>query len=140
VDAVVNAAAAPNLPHAAALRETLRRRRASGGPAEQTFSALVGLEMRPRRLRDAARLWASLGDARGIDGRDDLWAHPDLLPTAEDLDDPDGFVHRDEIDLSGLNEMFGEDESNRDEKQADEKQSGDAEEGKGDTGKGDRSE
>ncbi|MGH3414914.1 MAG: zinc-dependent metalloprotease [Actinocrinis sp.] len=106
VDAVVNAAAAPNLPSAAALRETLRRRRASGGPAEQTFSALVGLEMRPRRLRDAARLWASLGDARGIDGRDDLWAHPDLLPTAEDLDDPDGFVHRDEIDLSALNEML----------------------------------
>jgi len=108
VDAVVNEAAAPNLPSAAALRETLRRRRASGGPAEQTFSALVGLEMRPRRLRDAARLWASLGDARGIDGRDDLWAHPDLLPTAEDLDDPDGFVHRDDIDLSGLGDVFGE--------------------------------
>jgi putative hydrolase len=107
VDAVVNAAAAPNLPSAAALRETLRRRRASGGPAEQTFSALVGLEMRPRRLRDAARLWASLGDARGIDGRDDLWAHPDLLPTAEDLDDPDGFVHRDEIDFGGIGDVLG---------------------------------
>jgi len=108
VDAVVNEAAAPNLPSASALRETLRRKRASGGPAEQTFSALVGLEMRPRRLRDAARLWASLTDARGIDGRDDLWAHPDLLPTAEDLDDPDGFVHRDDIDLSGLGDVFGE--------------------------------
>jgi putative hydrolase len=107
VDAVVDAAAAPNLPSAPALRETLRRRRASGGPAEQTFSALVGLEMRPRRLRDAARLWASLSDARGIDGRDDLWAHPDLLPTAQDLDDPDGFVHRDEIDLDALGEVFG---------------------------------
>jgi putative hydrolase len=96
VDAVVNAAAAPNLPSASALRETLRRRRASGGPAEQTFSALVGLEMRPRRLRDAARMWASLEDARGTSGRDALWAHPDLLPTAQDLDDPDGFVHRDD--------------------------------------------
>ena len=105
----------------AALRETLRRRRASGGPAEQTFSALVGLEMRPRRLRDASRLWASLGDARGIDGRDDLWAHPDLLPTAEDLDDPDGFVHRDEIDMSGLADMFKEDEN--------EKKSGEEEKG-----------
>jgi putative hydrolase len=113
VDAVVNAAAAPNLPSASALRETLQRRRASGGPAEQTFSALVGLEMRPRRLRDAARLWASLGDARGIDGRDDLWAHPDLLPTAEDLDDPDGFVHRDEIDLSALGDVFGTQEDGK---------------------------
>ena len=34
--------------------ETMRRRRASGGPAEQTFATLVGLQLRPRRLRDAA--------------------------------------------------------------------------------------
>jgi hypothetical protein len=107
VDAVVHAAAAPHLPSAPALRETLRRRRASGGPAEQTFASLVGLELRPRRLRDASRLWASLTDARGADGRDALWEHPDLLPTAEDLDDPDGFVHRESIDLSELDKMLG---------------------------------
>ncbi|MEU9129056.1 zinc-dependent metalloprotease [Kitasatospora sp. NPDC048540] len=94
VDAVVHAAAEPHLPQSGALRETLRRRRATGGPAEQTFATLVGLELRPRRLRDASRLWASLADARGIDGRDALWSHPDMLPTAADLDDPDGFVHR----------------------------------------------
>ena len=29
------------------LRETVRRRRAIGGPAEKTFATLVGLEMRP---------------------------------------------------------------------------------------------
>ena len=114
VDAVVHAAAAPHLPHAPALRETLRRRRASGGPAEQTFATLVGLELRPRRLRDASRLWASLSDARGADGRDALWEHPDMLPTAKDLDDPDGFVHgaeplteEDAIDFSKLDEMLG---------------------------------
>src|SRR5690606_7896700 len=96
VDAVVHAAAKPRLSSADALRETLRRRRASGGPAEQTFATLIGLELRPRRLRDASRLWASLTDARGVDGRDALWAHPDMLPTATDLDDPDGFVHREQ--------------------------------------------
>ncbi|WP_037607881.1 zinc-dependent metalloprotease [Streptacidiphilus rugosus] len=116
VDAVVHAAAAPHLPHAAALRETLRRRRASGGPAEQTFATLVGLELRPRRLRDASRLWASLADARGTDGRDALWAHPDMLPTAADLDDPDGFVHgagtedlpEGGIDFTKLDELLNE--------------------------------
>jgi putative hydrolase len=113
VDAVVHAAAAPHLPHADALRETLRRRRATGGPAEQTFATLVGLELRPRRLRDASRLWASLADARGTDGRDALWEHPDMLPTARDLDDPDGFVHSEEptgedvIDFAKLDEMLG---------------------------------
>lgn len=90
------------------MRETMRRRRASGGPAEQTFATLIGLELRPRRLRDAARLWASLTDARGVDGRDGLWAHPDMLPTASDLDDPDGFVHHEQPDFSEIDKMLGE--------------------------------
>jgi putative hydrolase len=108
VDAVVHEAAKSRLTGADALRETLRRRRASGGPAEQTFATLIGLQLRPRRLRDASRLWASLTDARGVDGRDGLWEHPDMLPTASDLDDPDGFVHREQIDFSELDKMLGE--------------------------------
>ncbi|WP_035852659.1 zinc-dependent metalloprotease [Kitasatospora azatica] len=115
VDAVVHAAAEPHLPQSSALRETLRRRRATGGPAEQTFATLVGLELRPRRLRDASRLWASLADARGVEGRDALWEHPDMLPTASDLDDPDGFVHRDTtepaeggLDFDAIDKLLGE--------------------------------
>ncbi|HVF19416.1 MAG TPA: zinc-dependent metalloprotease [Mycobacteriales bacterium] len=84
--------AAVNLPSSAALGETMRRRRASGGPAEQTFATLVGLELRPRRLREAAALWAAVRDARGVDARDATWSHPDLLPSAADLGDPAGFV------------------------------------------------
>lgn len=106
VDAVVGAAAEPHLPSADALRETVRRRRAIGGPAERTFGTLVGLELRPRRLREAARLWSELTVARGVAGRDAVWAHPDLLPTAEDLADPDGFVHREAFDLSELDHDF----------------------------------
>jgi putative hydrolase len=94
VDDVVGAAATDRLPGADALRETLRRRRATGGPAEQTFATLVGLELRPRRLREAATLWRTLREQRGADGRDELWRHPDLLPAADDLDDPEGFVRR----------------------------------------------
>jgi putative hydrolase len=101
VDAVVTQAA-HTLPSAPALRETVRRARATGGPAEQTFATLVGLELRPRRLRDAATLWAELAAARGTEGRDALWAHAELLPTADDLDDPVGFASRDTFDLSAL--------------------------------------
>lgn len=92
VDDVVDSAAANRLPTSAALRETLRRRRAEGGPAEQTFAALVGLELRPRRLRDAAALWGAVRALHGIDARDGLWEHPDLLPSTTDLDDPLGFA------------------------------------------------
>src|SRR6201996_2804132 len=106
VSTVVDAAAKDRLPHASALAEAIRRRRATGGPAERTMATLVGLELRPRRLREAATIWQGLTDARGVDGRDAVWAHPDLMPTAEDLDDPEGFVAgRPELDVSELDSL-----------------------------------
>jgi putative hydrolase len=95
VDEVVTQATAERMPAAGALREAVRRRRAAGGPAEQTFASLVGLELRPRRLRDASNLWAALRDAQGPGARDAVWQHPDLMPGAADLDDPIGFAQRD---------------------------------------------
>jgi putative hydrolase len=103
VATVVAAAAGPRLTHADALAEAIRRRRATGGPSERTFATLVGLELRPRMLREAAVLWTGLTESRGVDGRDALWGHPDLLPTADDLEDPDAFVHgQDQFDISDL--------------------------------------
>ncbi|TLP77219.1 zinc-dependent metalloprotease [Nesterenkonia sphaerica] len=93
VDDVV-AEAGAHLPSLAKLRETMNRRRATGGPAEAAFAALVGLELRPRRLRDAAALWAHLRQQDGVEGRDEVWAHPDLQPDEADLDDPAGFHRR----------------------------------------------
>src|SRR5271165_93774 len=105
VATVVSAASRERLTHADALAEAIRRRRATGGPAERTFATLVGLELRPRRLREAADIWHGLTVARGITGRDAVWAHPDLLPTADDFDDPDGYVRgRPELDISDLGE------------------------------------
>jgi putative hydrolase len=92
VDEVVAQVAGRRMPAAAGLTETLRRRRASGGPAESALKSLVGLELRPRRTRDAANLWAATRAARGSEARDATWAHPDLLPTAGDLADPLGFA------------------------------------------------
>lgn len=94
VETVVTAALGERLPAAAALVETLRRRRATGGPAEQTFATLVGLELRPRKLREAAQLWERLTAAAGMDARDGVWQHPDLLPDTDDLDDPAAFIDR----------------------------------------------
>jgi putative hydrolase len=109
VATVVSAASANRLTHGDALAEAIRRRRATGGPAERTFATLVGLELRPRMLREAAVLWSGLTAARGMEGRDALWAHPDLLPTATDLADPEAFVAAsssdeisDDLDISGL--------------------------------------
>jgi len=97
VDEVVTQATDERMPTASKLQEIVRRRRAAGGPAEDAFAALVGLELRPRRLRDAATLWGSLRSRKGAAARDAVWAHPDLLPTAADLDDPLGFGERPEL-------------------------------------------
>jgi putative hydrolase len=107
VQTVVSAALGDRIPGTAALSEMLRRRRATGGPAEQTFGTLVGLELRPRKMREAAQLWERLTEAAGIDARDAVWQHPDLLPAAADLDDPAGFIDR--IvggDTSGIDEAI----------------------------------
>ncbi len=109
VQVVVTDALGDRIPGAAALAETLRRRRASGGPAEQTFATLVGLELRPRKMREAATLWERLTQAGGADTRDGVWQHPDLLPAADDLDDPAGFIDRVVGgDTSGIDEAIAE--------------------------------
>jgi len=91
---VVTAQATSRLPKSDAIAESVRRRRAAGGPAESAFASLVGLELRPRRLRDAAAMWQAVTDAAGSEGRDALWAHPDIVPIDADIDDPTLLIAR----------------------------------------------
>jgi putative hydrolase len=117
---VVTAQATTRLPKSGAIAETVRRRRASGGPAESAFATLVGLELRPRRLREAAAMWQQVSDALGPEARDDLWSHPDLVPTADDIDDPAALIERlgtgastpDSIDQA-IEDLLNDDSSDR---------------------------
>lgn len=117
VDVVTDRATREHLPQADALGEAVRRRRATGGPAEKAFGALVGLELRPRRLRDAANLFAALEESGGPEARDGAWRHPDLAPGTADLDDPLGYVERttrpetDEMDAALDRLLSGEDDA-----------------------------
>ncbi|WP_353112186.1 zinc-dependent metalloprotease [Microbacterium sp.] len=91
---VVTAEATSRLPDGARLAEAARRRRAAGGPAEDALGALVGLKLRPRRLREAAAMWRAVTDAVGVQARDALWDYPDLMPQASDIDDPAALITR----------------------------------------------
>lgn len=93
VDAIT-ANATKLLPKSAAIHEAIRRRRATGGAAEKTFGTLIGLELRPRKLREASAIWQQLTDRYGVAKRDALWAHPDLLPTALELANVDQLFAR----------------------------------------------
>lgn len=115
VDDSVTEAVGDRLATLPQLRETMGRRRATGGPAELTFSTLVGMQLRPRLFREAHTVFAAIRSRKGIEGRDALWAHPDLLPTAEDLEDPLGFVQSSsaDFDMSELADFESEDPETR---------------------------
>lgn len=107
VDCVTQQAAV-RLPKQASIAEAVRRRRASGGPAEKALSTLVGLEIRPRRLREASEFWSRVTEAVGAEARDSLWSSFDLVPTADDIDDPSRIISKlrgetsepDELDIA----------------------------------------
>lgn len=99
VTVVVTHAIGNRLPASAGLEEMFRRRRAAGGPAEKLFAGLVGLEIRPRRIREAIALWERIQETSGMQERDNLWSHPDLLPRGEDLENSDNFFAEGNYDL-----------------------------------------
>jgi putative hydrolase len=121
VNTVVADAVDDRLPTIDRLMEAARRRRATGGPAEQTFEALVGLELDPAKVRAATRLWQSLTEARGSEGREAVWAHPDLMPSAGDLDHPEGFASVSEaledLDMSMFDQLAVNDPKDEDDEE-----------------------
>lgn len=90
---MVTESATQLLPTEGALGEVIRRR-SIVSPARATFSTLVGLDLQPKRSRECADFWRAVSGAVGTEKRDQLWDHPDLLPTPEDIDDITVFVQR----------------------------------------------
>ena len=88
----VTQAATTRLPRSSAIAEVVRRKRSAGGPAEKTFLTLIGLELRPRKLREASAMWNEITSKVGIQKRDAIWSHPDLLPTDADIQDPTALI------------------------------------------------
>ncbi len=106
----ITLAAASRLPSVNQVVELVRRRQAVGA-AQKTFATLLGLELRPRLQREAMAMWQELGSKIGATARDDIWRHPDLLPTAADINDPASFIKRisagdDDFD-NELNKLLG---------------------------------
>jgi len=103
-DDVTTLAAADRLPSLDALRETLRRRRATSSPAQQLFSSLFGLEVSPRMARESSSFWLQIRQLGDLESRDRIWSG--ILPTHEELITPETYLRSIEVpdDLSGLTE------------------------------------
>ncbi|WIM68309.1 zinc-dependent metalloprotease [Corynebacterium breve] len=92
VDLVVTESLKERFPSEVAMTEAWRRRRATGGSAEQAFAKVVGIEFATPRVDKATDLWTRVTNAVGIERRDKVWDHPDFLPTAEHLENPAAFI------------------------------------------------
>ena len=104
IDSVVALAAKDRLPSLVKLRETQQRRRATKSPTQELFASLVGLEVSPRRTREATAFWEKVVELRDIKSRDEIWDESFLLPRADQLGDADAFLKSRTVpdDLSGL--------------------------------------
>ncbi|AIG63807.1 hydrolase [Corynebacterium atypicum] len=92
VELVVTEAMGERIPSTSAMNEAWRRRRATGGSAEQAFSKVVGIEFAAPKVAEATELWRRAETAVGIERRDRVWDHPDFLPTASDLENSAEFI------------------------------------------------
>lgn len=104
IDHVISQVGAERIPSFNALIENSRRRRAVNSPMQQLFATLLGLEVSPRKMREAAVFWSEVKTLRGSDGRDRCWEDPAFLPMPNDLKDVAAFLNSVTVpdDLSGL--------------------------------------
>lgn len=104
IDSVVTLAAKNRLPSLIQLRETQQRRRATKSPTQELFATLVGLEVSPRRTREAIAFWEKIVELRDVKSRDEIWDESFLLPRADQLGDAEAFLKSRTVpdDLSGL--------------------------------------
>ncbi|MDY5132866.1 zinc-dependent metalloprotease [Actinotignum urinale] len=91
VSCVTRNAVASQLPHATILEEAFVRREATDSPMNRVFGALIGTDVSPRRISEATAFWMMATDKLGINEREKLWNHPDILPQPEDLENPEKF-------------------------------------------------
>jgi len=104
IDSVVTLAAKNRLPSLVQLRESQQRRRATKSPTQELFATLVGLEVSPRRTREAIAFWEKIVELRDVKSRDEIWDESFLLPRADQLGDAEDFLKSRTVpdDLSGL--------------------------------------
>ncbi len=121
----------PNLPR---IEEVLRRRRATKGDGDALLAQLLGLDLTPADPNVGDLFVAAVVSAEGPDALRDALAHPENLPSVDELDDPTSWLARmragDDVpdDASALFDDLGDApvERSADERRADPDDPGDA--------------
>ncbi|MEY3561765.1 MAG: hypothetical protein RL068_917 [Actinomycetota bacterium] len=89
----ISFAAAGRLPAINQVDEIVRRRQAVGA-SQKTFATLLGLELKPRLQREARAMWERVVEELGMARADQLWGHPDQLPSQDEITHPQLLIDR----------------------------------------------
>lgn len=90
----ISETASKRLPSISSITELFNRHRAASGAMEKTFQTLLGLQIQPKLRREARQMWQLLHEQLGIVKTDAIWSHPDLLPSEQEVKNPEDLVRR----------------------------------------------
>jgi len=93
VDAVTEKAT-ERLPSRIALSESILRRRVSDNPSQKLFGTLIGLQLEPKMLRETSAMFRAVQKELSVETRDEIWLHPDQLPSEEEIQNPELLIKR----------------------------------------------
>ena len=93
VDAVTEKAT-ERLPSRVALGESILRRRVSDNPSQKLFGTLIGLQLQPKMLRETSAMFRAVQQKLTMEARDEIWLHPDQLPSEEEIQNPELLIKR----------------------------------------------
>lgn len=82
------------VPTVAEIRRKFTARRGGAGNIDRLLRRLLGLEAKMRQYRDGAVFVRAVTDQVGIDGFNAVWAAPENLPTAREIEQPTAWVER----------------------------------------------
>lgn len=82
------------IPSLQRIEEVLRRRRASRGDGEELLERLLGLDLKPEDESVGEAFIASIEDVLGEEGLHQALAHPENLPSGDELAEPQSWLRR----------------------------------------------
>jgi putative hydrolase len=91
---VMDAVGADVLPDVDELRAALTKRRANRPPLLVWLDRLLGMELKLRQYKIGKAFCDGVVAEAGVEGLHRVFAHPELLPALDELDDPAGWVRR----------------------------------------------
>jgi len=93
-DVVMDGVGPVVVPSVGRIRERFEARRTAGGPLDRAVRRLLGLDLKLKQYAEGATFVRAVVDEIGMTGFNKVWREPDLLPTGQEIRDPQAWLTR----------------------------------------------